>query len=82
MLLTVADKGGTNFYHNLFLLAVPPPTLDHRWPGMSGYIGPGGLFAASHDDARVLVAYESAGAEPVLHLDSSEKIVLRIFNRL
>ena len=51
-----------------FLFAVPPPTLDHRWPGMSGYIGPGGLFAV---DARVLVAYGSTGAEPILHPDPS-----------
>jgi hypothetical protein len=78
VLLTVADKGGTNFYHNLFLLAVPPPTLDHRWPGMSGYIGPGGLFAASHVDARVLVAHGSAGAEPIFHPAPSLKMVLRI----
>ena len=65
-----------------FLFAVehlPPPTLDHRWSGMSVSIGPGWLFAASHVDARVLVAHESAGADPVLHPDTTKKIVVRIF---
>ena len=62
-----------------FLFAVPPPTFDHRWSGMSVSIGPGWLFVASHVDARVLVAHESAGADPIFHPSDSKKIFIRIF---